>query len=188
MDWDERYRRGEAADEKPHPLFVEFVSDLKPGRALDVACGLGRHALWLAGRGWRVTAVDSSRVAIEILRQRSAEQGVIIESHVADLECREFSIEPNSYDLIVICNYLQRDLFAPIKAGIREGGTALIVIPMVDDNPNIKPMNPAYLLGSGELRSEFEGWELIHYSESRRAAGRRTTAEMIARRRFGQNP
>src|SRR5438132_14320472 len=104
MDWDERYRRGEGADEKPHPLLVEFVSDLEPGRALDVACGLGRHALWLAGRGWRVTAVDSSRVAIEILRQRSAEQGVIIESHVADLECREFSIEPNSYDLIVICN------------------------------------------------------------------------------------
>ena len=132
--------------------------------------------------------MDSSRVAIEILRQRSAEQGVIIESHVADLECREFSIEPNSYDLIVICNYLQRDLFAPIKAGIREGGTALIVIPMVDDDPNIKAMNPAYLLGPGELRSEFEGWQLVHYCESRRAAGRRTTAEMVARRRFGQDP
>ena len=75
MDWDERYRQGETADASPHPLVVDLVSKLKPGRALDVACGLGRHALWLAGRGWKVTAVDSSRVAIEVQRRRSAEQG-----------------------------------------------------------------------------------------------------------------
>src|SRR5438874_922339 len=97
VDWDERYRQGEAADEKPHPLVVDLVSKLKPGRAFDVACGLGRHALWLAGRGWKVTAVDSSRVAIEILRRRSAEQGLTIDSHVADLESHDFAIQPNSY-------------------------------------------------------------------------------------------
>ena len=103
-DWDERYRQNEHTDDRPHPLVVEFASKLVPGRALDIACGVGRHALWLAERGWQVTAVDYSRVAIEMLRQRSAKKGVEINSCVADLEQHEFVIEPGSYDLIVICN------------------------------------------------------------------------------------
>ena len=183
-DWDERYRQNEHTDDRPHPLVVEFASKLVPGRALDIACGVGRHALWLAERGWQVTAVDYSRVAIEMLRQRSAKKGVEINSCVADLEQHEFVIEPGSYDLIVICNYLQRDLFPSIKVGIRTRGTVIAVIPMVDAGPNIKRMNPAYLLSPGELRAEFDGWELIRDFEGKPSGdpSRRATAEIIARR------
>ncbi len=183
-DWDERYRRGEHTNDEPHPLVVEFASKLKPGRALDVACGVGRHTVWLAERDWQVTAVDSSRVAIEILRQRSSEKGLVIDSRVADLERHEFIIEPDSYDLILNCCYLQRDLFPAIKAGVRVGGVVIAVIAMIDDDSNVSPMNPAFLLKPGELRAEFEGCELPRDFEGKREGSerRRAMAEIVARR------
>lgn len=165
--WDERYSRGENLSDAPHPLVVEYAAKLKPGRALDVACGAGRHAIWLAERGWRVTAVDYSRVAIEILLGRARERGLTIDARVADLERDEFSLEPRSYDLIVNCGYLQRDLFPAIRAGVRVGGLVLAVIKMADDDPGVKPINPAFLLDPGELRAEFSGWELWHDYEGK---------------------
>ena len=106
-----------------------------------------------------------------------------MDSILADLERHEFIIEPESYDLIVVCNYLQRDLFASIRTGIRNGGVVIAVINMVDDDPSVRPMNPAYLLSPGELRAEFEGWELIHSSEGKPAGDpyRRAVAEIVAR-------
>ena len=183
-DWNERYERGEHTNDEPHPLVVEFASELEPGRALDLACGVGRHAIRLAERGWRVIAVDNSRVAIEILRRRAGERGLAIDARVADLKRHEFIIEPEAYDLVLNCCYLQRDLFPAIKAGVRVGGVVTAVIAMVDDDPQIKPMNPAFLLKPGELRAEFEGWELIRDFEGKPAGDerRRAMAEIIARR------
>ena len=160
--WDKRYSRGEHANNQPHPLVVRFASQPEPGRALDIACGTGRHALYLAECGWQVTAVDSSKVAIEILLERARVLGVQVDARVADLELGEFAIELDRYDLIVNCCYLQRDLFPAIKAGVRIGGVVLAVIAIVDDDPNVKPMNPAFLLQPGELRARFESWELLH--------------------------
>src|SRR5438128_453344 len=115
--WNERYRRGEHANDEPHPLVAKFASALPAGRALDVACGVGRHAIWLAQHGWTVAAVDYSVAAIEILRERAGGMGLSLDPQIADLERHEFLIEPAAYDLIVICNYLQRDLFPFVKAG-----------------------------------------------------------------------
>jgi tellurite methyltransferase len=183
-DWEERYKRGKYTSEEPHPLLFQFISDLSPGRALDVACGVGRHAIWLAERGWQVDAVDYSPSAIDILRRRSIQKGVHIDACVADLEGQEFDIKAAAYDLVVVCNYLQRDLFGPIKAGTQIGGIVLAAIAMVDPDPNIKPMNPAYLLQPGELRAQFEGWALIHDFEGKPGGNpnRRAAAELLARR------
>jgi tellurite methyltransferase len=181
-DWNERYRRGEHTNDDPHPLVVKVASRLAPGRALDVACGAGRHAIWLAQRGWNVTAVDYSDTAIEILRERSRQHGVAVDPHIADLERHEFVIESAKYDLIVVCNYLQRDLFASIKEGTRIGGIVIAVIAMVDDDPNVKPMNPAFLLNAGELRANFQGWTVLHDFEGRPPGKqpRRAVAEIVA--------
>lgn len=183
-DWDERYRRGEHTNDEPHPLVVEFASQLNPGRALDVACGAGRHAIYLAERGWQVTAVDYSSVAIEILRERARERGVFIDARIADLERDEFVIEPDAYDLIVNCCYLQRNLFQSIKAGVRIGGIVIAVIAMVDGDPDIEPMNPAFLLKPGELCAEFADWRLLRDFEGRRAGSghRRAMAEIVVAR------
>ncbi|MBI1764620.1 MAG: methyltransferase domain-containing protein [Acidobacteria bacterium] len=180
-NWDERYRRSEHGNADPHPLVERAASLLPPGRALDVACGVGRHALWLAERGWQVTAVDASRVAIELLQARAAERGLAIDAYVADLEQSEFVIEPRAYDLIVVTCYLQRDLFPALKAGVKPGGAIVAVIALLDDDPDVKPMNPDFLLAPGELRAQFAGWELLHDAEVK-SAGKRAVAELMARR------
>jgi len=177
--WDERYRRGENVHKDPLPFFVSAVEELEPGRALDVACGAGRHSLYLAERGWRVTAVDQSRVAIDILEGRARERAVVIDARVANLERGQFEIASGAFDLICVTCYLQRDLFPGIRAGVRPGGTVIAAILLVDESPVIKPMNPAFLLKPGDLREEFAGWEVRHYFEG--GAGR-AVAEIVARR------
>jgi tellurite methyltransferase len=181
-DWDQRHREREV--EEPNPIVTGFAGNIAPGSALDLACGTGRHAIWLAEHGWTVTAVDSSPVALDMLQQRALERGVAVNIVLADLERHEFDLESESYDLIVVCNYLQRDLFPVIRAGTRVSGAVIAIIAMVDSDPDVRPMNPAYLLNPGELRAQFEGWELIHDFEgkSARDAGHRATAEIIARR------
>lgn len=156
---------------------------LRRGRALDLACGPGRHAIWLAQQRWKVTAVDSSSVAIDMLRDRAGLHRVSVDARIADLERHEFEIEPQSFDLIVVCNYLQRDLFPLIKKGTRIGGAVIAIIPMIDADPEIKPMNPAYLLNPGELRAEFPGWEFIWNFEGKsQKPRRRAAAEVVALR------
>jgi len=114
--------------------------------------------------------------------ERADQRGVTLDARVADLELGEFIIEPDSYDLIVNCCYLQRDLFPAIKAGGCVGGLVIAVIAMVDDDPNVKPMNPAFLLQSNELRTEFAGWEPLHSFEVKSGEKKRAVAEFIARR------
>ena len=185
-DWDSRYQAGEHAGDEPHPLITKFAAQLSPGRALDVASGPGRHAIRLAQHGWDVTAVDSSRVAIKMLDERCRAEGLQVRTVIADIERHEFTIESESYDLIVVCNYLQRDLFPSLKSGLRPGGVIIAVIAMVDNDPNVKPMNPAFLLSAGELRAFFEGWELLHDFEGKPSSDsrRRAMAEIVARRQW----
>ena len=169
-DWDERYGRGDYSSAEPSHLLRRAVPALKPGRALDVACGVGRHAIFLAGLGWQVTAVDSSRVGIEIMKQRAAESGVTltsrIDAHIADLERGEFSILPESYDLICDFYYLQRNLFPQLRDGVKRGGTFVGAIHLISDNPEEETRNPSFLIKPGELRAKFRDWEITHYHET----------------------
>lgn len=183
-DWDERYRSGEHATKEPAPLLRTAIANLKPGRALDIACGVGRHAILLAEKGWQVTAVDSSRVGIEILRQRAREAGAAVEARVADLESGEFQIEPGTYDLICVFYYLQRDLFSPIRAGVKPGGTVVAAIHLNDGKEDAKPSNPAFLLEPGELKQLFADWEITYYREGESDEGghHHDTAYLIARK------
>jgi tellurite methyltransferase len=183
-DWDERYRRGEYTTEEPTPLLPRAIQNLKPGRALDVACGTGRHAIFLAGRGWDVTAVDSSQVGIEILQRRAREAGITIDARVADLEQSEFQIEAAAYDLICVFYYLQRDLFPAIRAGVQKGGAVVAAIHLNDKKPEAHPRNPDFLLEPGELRAEFRDWEIQYYHEAESDEGghNHDTAQLIARK------
>lgn len=103
--WDERYAGNDLVWSATPNQFLEAESaDLAVGRALDVASGEGRNALWLASRGWRVTAVDFSAEGIATGRRRADEVGVEVEWIVADVV--EWIPEPGAFDLVAIC-YLQ---------------------------------------------------------------------------------
>jgi SAM-dependent methyltransferase len=179
-NWDHHYADPANVDAHADPLLIQAAEMLPPARALDLACGPGRHALYLARLGWHVTAVDSSAVAIGLLRTHSA--GLPIESHLADLERGAFAIAPNTYQLICDFHYLQRDLFPQIREGAHPGGIFAGAIHLFQDGCSETPRNPAFLLHPGELRSFFDGWKVLFYSEGGEPAGSRRTARIIARR------
>jgi tellurite methyltransferase len=181
--WDERYRTAqrpaEDSEAAPNPLLIETAKRLKPGKALDLACGTGRNALWLAEQGWSVTAVDGAPAAIEILRQRASEKGIHVDARVADLGSGEYQIEPSSWDLIAISYYLQRNLFEPAKCGVAPRGVLLAIVHI--DEPGEEPTYKR--LRAGELESYFHGWEILHYYEGKPndRAHKRSVAEIVAR-------
>lgn len=160
-DWNQRYASGEASDRPPEALVIEAVRGRTAGRALDLACGLGRNALYLAAQGWQVTAVDYSPVALDILSERAAE-GLAVQPVLADLEAGQFQIEPDTWDLIVDCCYLQRSLFASIRAGVKSAGLFVGVFPM-------SGIRPDFLIEAGEGRKLFGDWRLLHCAEGERA-------------------
>ncbi len=159
--WEQRYRAQEETGEaSPHSLIVEAVSFLPPGRALDLACGTGRDSVWLAQRGWEVTAVDGSPAAIEILRGRI--QGLSVTTQIADLASDDFTIKPTNYDLVAICYYLQRSLFEPAQRALIPGGVFVAIALLAESGKD-----NSYRVESGELRGYFYGWEILHYREGR---------------------
>ncbi len=132
----------------------------------------------MAARGWQVTAVDWSEAALEMLRTRDPRIHVI----AADLEAGTFEIERNCWDLICVSFYLQRDLFASIREGLKPGGLLVAAFPMVDERVGVRAMSPLYLLEAGELRALFDGFEILHDVETNPSAPKRRTAELFARK------
>ncbi len=184
IGWDQRYRSKERAEEdlqiKPTELVVRTARNLLPGRALDLACGTGRNALWLAREGWNVTAVDGAGAAIEILEERARKENVNIKTVVADLQGGEYTITPFHWDLIAICYYLQRNLIEPAKNGVCPGGILLMIVHTTEggEQPNESRLRP------GELARYFTGWEILHSYEGKPndPAHRRSVTEIVARR------
>ncbi len=175
-DWDKHYAEAENVESEPSPLLAEVADLMPPGRALDIACGAGRNAIFLASLGWDVVAVDSSREALRIVRERSSAAGLRVDARLADLEAGAFAIEPNAYDLICDFFYLQRDLFPKIREGVRPGGVIAAEIHLRDEQPH------RFVLEPGELRREFEGWKILFYSEAGRPGRTRPLAAILARR------
>src|SRR5918911_1163763 len=98
--WDRRYAEQDSVfPPEPNPFLVELVSPLAPGRALDLAAGEGRNALWLARRGWQMTAVDFSRVGLQKAERRARAAGVEMDYVHANLY--DYVPSPESYDLVL---------------------------------------------------------------------------------------
>jgi SAM-dependent methyltransferase len=179
--WEERYRSGASGKEDaPTALLVETAKKLVPGAAIDLACGAGRNALYLADRGWEVTAVDGSETAIELLEKRSAARALKVHAEVADLTDPNFTLLPDAFDLILIAYYLQRDLFSKVKTAVRPGG----VIVAIAHTPEPGEQWSEKRAAPGELRDFFCDWEILWEYEgpSRDPAHRRPVAEIVARR------
>ena len=170
--WNARYAGCEPGRlSEPSPPLPDAVSGLPPGRALDLACGTGRHAVWLAARGWRVDAVDGSDAAIALLLANAERNGCRerIAPHVADLEADppQFTIEPAAYDLIVDCFFLHRPLFAAIREGVRPGGrfVAALHLPAPAGHRAHR-----FVLRPGELQQTVSGWGWTVLHDLERAA------------------
>jgi len=135
MDSDAWNARYDAAPDlvwsrEPNRFVVQELADLSPGRAIDLAAGEGRNALWLAGQGWQVTAVDFSEVAIGRGRRLADEHGLSVEWLVADLT--EYQPPAGRFDLVLIA-YLQlpgdemAEVLRRAADALAPGGTLLLV-------------------------------------------------------------
>jgi SAM-dependent methyltransferase len=124
--WDLKYEQGVPALTEPDPFFIsaydEFVHPSFPnaGVALDLAGGLGRHALWLAKRKWQVSVVDVSEVAIQKLRAAAFQQNIELDLLVASAS--DYKFEPERFDLIVLFYHFDRSLFPKIVSALKPGG------------------------------------------------------------------
>ncbi|HEY0640443.1 MAG TPA: class I SAM-dependent methyltransferase [Pseudonocardiaceae bacterium] len=129
-DWDRRYLERELLwSAEPNRFVAEELADLPPGTALDLACGEGRNAIWLAARGWRVTAVDFSPVAIGKAAALAERAGVTVQWAVADL----LDLLPDEPADLVLVAYLQlpREQMEVVlrmaQRALRPGGTLFLV-------------------------------------------------------------
>ncbi len=143
-------------------LFVRRYAPCGEGkRAVDLACGGGRNALWLAKRGFAVDALDISETAIETLKRRS--EGLPVHPRVVDLD--RYEPPQDRYDLALMVNFLDRDLLRRMSEALRPGG--LFIVETYMKHPeNEKAGNPDFLLEPDELVRLFaDGYEILAYQE-----------------------
>ncbi len=127
------------------------------GEALDVACGRGRHALWLAEQGFHTRAVDRDAGAVAAVRDEAAARRLTIAAEVRDLESGEPGLASEAFDVIVVVHYLYRPLFPHLLAALRPGGVLVYETFTTAQAARGKPSNPAFLLEPGELVARVTG-------------------------------
>jgi SAM-dependent methyltransferase len=161
--WDERYAASELVwSAGPNRFVADALADLPPGRAVDLAAGEGRNALWLAGRGWQVTAVDFSQVALDKGRRVAGDAAVA-------WVCADVTTwrAPEPVDLVVVA-YLhlpadqRRAAFRSAVASLVPGGTFFLV---GHDTTNIAegtggPQDPSVLSTAEDVLADLEGLDV----------------------------
>jgi SAM-dependent methyltransferase len=182
--WNQRYRERSHSSLKPDPLLVasypEFLHPLFPagGTALDVAGGVGRHAIWLAKRNWKVDLVDISEVGIAQARENAGRQAGNIQFWVHDL--KKFSFPKDRYDLVLVFFYLERAIVPDLLRALRPGGLLLYKTYTLEQRKfGGGPTHPMHLLKPNELLHAFSKLQILFYRETIRDRG---IAELIGRR------
>ena len=164
--------------QKPAQFLVEHITLLPKGRALDLAMGAGRNAIYLSKMGYRVEGVDVSAESVGRAVELAEKSGVHLDARVADLE-KNYRIDKQAYDLIVCFNYLQRSLIPQIIDGLKTGGMVVYETFIVDQAQFGKPRNPDHLLKHNELLDMFRDLRCLRYREGI-IDNRRAVAGIIA--------
>jgi tellurite methyltransferase len=184
--WNERHARG-VPSEEPAAWLAEqrpLLERHSRGPALDIACGNGRNAIFLAELGFTVDALDISDVAIERVSRVATERALPIRARRVDLT-RLAAFPHPPYQLVIDFFYLERPLFGPISETLAPGGILLFQT-FVGERPAFpaRSFGPRFGLEPGELRRAFAALELLQYDEVEIGddhAGRRTVARLVAR-------
>ena len=144
---DERYSGMDWPTQPDLPL-TELAGALDPGRAIDLGCGPGRNAIWLARQGWRVTAVDASAVGLAQAKERAAREGLSLQLVQADL--LSYVPAPASFDLVVVANLhlapeQRAPFFARAVAAVAPGGHIFVIGHHLDSLGRVGPPFPERL-------------------------------------------
>jgi len=182
--WDAKYA-AENVPREPSAVLRSLESLLPTrGRAIDVAGGAGRNALWLAQRGLQVTVADVSPQGLAMAQERAVRAGVSISPLQIDLEESPFPAGP--WDLILSVCYLCRELFMVYPSLLAPGGMLTVIQPTKKNLERHAKPPAAYLLEDEELPGLIKGLEIVRYEEGWLADGRHD-AVVVARRLRGQH-
>lgn len=154
--WNRRYAEHPWPTE-PDASLVERVASLAPRRALDLGCGTGRNALWLARQGWRVTGVDASSVGLDMALRSARDSGVDLDVVEADL--LQYRPAPQAFDLVVVANIHlapehRTEFYARASAAVAPGGHLFVTGHHLDSLGRTGPPDPQRLF-TLEMVAEF---------------------------------
>jgi tellurite methyltransferase len=171
--WEEKHRR--ASSLRPRASVLALPRAARAGMlALDVACGQGRHSAALREKGYDVIAMDVARTGLgHALRTAPGSMPV-----QADTDAWPFA--PESFDVVVQVDFLERRLFPVLACSLRRGGLLLVDTFLDQGRPNAEgPSNPAFVLRRGELREAFRG---LHVDRCEETEGETARASLLARK------
>jgi len=162
--------------------WLETNADLVPtsGHALEVACGTGRAATWLAERGLEVRALDRDPQQIAALREVAASRRLAVTAEVVDLETGDVDLGAARYDLISVARYLHRPLFPTLLRALAPSGLLFYETFTRQQATRGRPTNPEFLLEPEELPRLVGGLEILRQREGE--FGGRFLASVVARR------
>ncbi|KIH78229.1 hypothetical protein GFER_03840 [Geoalkalibacter ferrihydriticus DSM 17813] len=162
--WNERWQERAQSPWVPDPWLLRILPLLPGGRLLDVACGRGRNALFLAEKGYAVTAVDIAAEGLMQLRDEARRRGHALEVRHCDLETLP-DLGREVFDVVLDFFFLQRSLLPALQAAVRPGGVGVVrTFSRAGDFPGEAP-NADFVLEPGELPRIFAGWEVLLHEE-----------------------
>lgn len=183
--WNKKYSEGSHSSLEPDPFLVsayeEFIANRTAGTALDLAGGVGRHAIWLAQRSWRVKLLDISEVGVKHAEENAKHTGTAasISTEICDLNTTQ-DLGHEQYDLVIVFFFLQRELFPALSAAIKPGGFLIYKTYTTEQKTFAGgPSHPMFLLESNELLRAFSLMRVLHYHETIEQKG---VAELVARK------
>ncbi|HZD95930.1 MAG TPA: class I SAM-dependent methyltransferase [Candidatus Sulfotelmatobacter sp.] len=189
--WNKKYSERSHSSLEPDPLLLsahqEFLSARSAGTALDVAGGVGRHAIWLASRGWSVKLLDVSEVGMKLAQENAARmlgpsgKESLVTTEAADLnQVRDLG---GPYDLVLVFFYLQRQLFPALISSLKPGGFLIYKTYSTEQQRfsggalKSGPSHPMFLLEPNELLRAFQPLRVLYYHETVVEKG---VAELVA--------
>lgn len=191
VDWDERFRSGEypqAPD--PAPLLRRYVEQLSGGRALDVATGTGRNAVYLADMGYEVEAIDQSREGLRIARERARKRGVADRLACIQTDIPSHAFPQGRYDLVTISFYRAVDRLPDILDALADGGVLFYEHHLRStDAYEAGPAGDRYRFGANELLHASLDLTVLAFdakTETREDGRQAMRTQVVARNSTGQ--
>jgi SAM-dependent methyltransferase len=167
--WERKYaERGPHAGAEPDPWLVDIAPRLTRGLALDVACGAGANAAFLAGCGFDVIGLDGSLEGLRLARVEARRHGVRV--HFAAVDLEHWRPSPERFALVTVFRYLNRALLPALVASLAPGGTFVCKTFNRGRLRRVPGFNPDYLLDPGELAGLVRGLEIVQLDDDERVA------------------
>ena len=162
--WNQRYSENTYRKGNPVTLLENWISKVPKGRALDIACGAGRNAIFMAEAGFEVDAIDISQTGIAMAREKAESQGLDINWIAHDLD-EPYDFE-SDYNLIVVLWYVNLPLIMKLCNHLAPGGFLICEEHLVTDEETIGPKNPHYRVKTDALREAASALDILYYGET----------------------